>query len=383
MTALPYETVFPSADTAVVGALSFAPGRFGVRPRRLPEWTRRQIPDPGFDFVVGMTSGVRIATATRATVIRLELAVIGISPGAPAIVELVVDGERREAVSVPAAAQTLIVEDGTFAQDRPPVTLEFSLRSAEDPDGRAHDVELWLPHTTAVELVALRADAPLAPPVDPRRVWLHHGSSISQCGEASAPTRTWPAVAAATGGVSLRSLGFSGNAVGDPFVARTIRDHAADVISLEIGINVVNGDLMRRRMFEPVLHGVLDTIREGHPETPIVVIGAIPCPSLEQMPGPTVLDPATGQACSAGDARELARGGMNLTIVREAWRSVLASRTDDPHLFALDGRELLPDAEVGDLDDGLHPNAAAYERMGDRFAAYAFAPGGPFAAAHG
>lgn len=73
------------------------------------------------------------------------------------------------------------------------------------------------------------------------------------CGEASAPTRTWPAIAAAHGGYSLRSLGFSGNAVGDPFVARTIRDQPADAISVEIGINVVNGDLMRRRMFEPVL----------------------------------------------------------------------------------------------------------------------------------
>jgi lysophospholipase L1-like esterase len=34
---------------------------------------------------------------------------------------------------------------------------------------------------------------------------------------------------------------------------------------------------------------------------------------------------------------------------------------------------------VGDLPDGLHPNADGYVRMGERFAAYAFAPGGPFA----
>jgi len=377
MSTLTYTAPFPSADVEVVGALDLAPGRYGVRPRRLPEWTRRQIPDPGFDFVVGMTSGVRVATSTTARAIAVELAVIGIAPGAPAIVELVVDGERRGSASVPVEAQTLVAADGALTQERPPVTVSFALPA---PGRGAHAVEVWLPHTTAVELVALRADAPLAPPLDARPVWLHHGSSISQCGEASAPTRTWPAVAAAAGAVSLRSLGFSGNAVGDPFVARTIRDHPAGAISIEIGVNVVNGDLLRRRAFEPVLHGVLDTIREGHPRTPLVVIGPIPCPSLEQMPGPTTIDPVTGQAVSAGDAREVARGAMSLAIVRKAWRNVLAARADDPRLFWLDGRALLPDSEIGDLDDGLHPNAAAYERMGARFADYAFAPNGPFAA---
>lgn len=378
MTALAHTTRFPSPRVEVVGALDLAPGRLGVHPRRLPAWTRRQIPDPGFDFVIGMTSGVRVATSTPAGEVELELAVIGIDPGVPAMVELVVDGARSGAVVIPPGAQTLVAADGSVAQERPATTARFRLPD----DGREHAIELWLPHTAAVELVALHADAPLSPPVDDRPVWLHHGSSISQCGEASAPTRTWPAVAAAAGAVSLRSLGFSGNAVGDPFVARTLRDHPADLISIEIGINAVNGDLMRRRMFEPVLHGVLDTIREGHPSTPLVVIGPIPCPSLESMPGPTVIDPATGQAQSAGEARELERGGMSLTVVRDAWRTVLAARDDDAHLFFLDGRELLPDSEIGDLDDGLHPNAAAYERMGARFAALAFAAGGFFRAGH-
>lgn len=379
MSVLAHTTVFPSEAAEVVGAFDFASGRHGVRPRRLPAWTRRQIPDPGFDFVVGMTSGVRVALTTRAAVVELDLMVVGIDTGGgwapPALVELVVDGERCEAAEVPAERHELIAADGTCTQQGSVVTVRFAL-----PVGRIEDhaVELWLPHTAAVELVALRADAPFAPPRDARPIWVHHGSSISQCGEASAPTRTWPAVAARAGGASVRSLGFSGNAVGDPFVARTIRDLAADVISIEIGINVVNGDLMRRRMFETVLHGVLDTIREGHPTTPLVVIGPIPCPSLEAAPGPTVLDATTGQAISAGDPRELERGAMSLEVVRDIWSRVLKARSDDPQLFALDGRTLLPESEIGDLDDGLHPNAAAYERMGARFADYAFSAGGPF-----
>lgn len=71
---------------------------------------------------------------------------------------------------------------------------------------------------------------------------------------------------------------------------------------------------------------------------------------------------------------------MNLRVVRDAVSRVLAASRDDPRLFFLDGRDLLPDAEVSDLDDGLHPNAAAYERMGISFAERAFAAGTPLAA---
>jgi lysophospholipase L1-like esterase len=82
---------------------------------------------------------------------------------------------------------------------------------------------------------------------------------------------------------------------------------------------------------------------------------------------------------SRGDARELDRGGLSLTGVRAALASVLAARSDDDRLGYLDGHLLLPPDEVGDLDDGLHPNASAYVRMGDRFARLAFAERGLFA----
>ena len=65
-----------------------------------------------FDFVVGMTSGVRVAVRTSADVVELELAVIGIdtgAPPAPALVDLVVDGARRATGAVPGDAQTLAV----------------------------------------------------------------------------------------------------------------------------------------------------------------------------------------------------------------------------------------------------------------------------------
>lgn len=35
--------------------------------------------------------------------------------------------------------------------------------------------------------------------------------------------------------------------------------------------------LLRRRAFGPAVHGFLDTIRDGHPTVPLVVIGPLFC----------------------------------------------------------------------------------------------------------
>ncbi|HBD21757.1 MAG TPA: lipase, partial [Dietzia sp.] len=110
-----------------------------------------------------------------------------------------------------------------------------------------------------------------------RRRWLHHGSSISHGSNATSPARTWPALAARLGGVDLRNLGVGGSALVDPFMARVMRDTPADLISLKLGINVTNSDSMRLRAFIPAVHGFLDTIRDGHPTTPLLLVSPIYC----------------------------------------------------------------------------------------------------------
>lgn len=61
-----------------------------------------------------------------------------------------------------------------------------------DLPSRDKDVEIWLPHTEITELIALRTDAPVnAAPDNGRRVWLHHGSSISHGSNAAHPTAIW------------------------------------------------------------------------------------------------------------------------------------------------------------------------------------------------
>ena len=370
----------------IQGALDLEPTRAGLRPRRLPGWTRSRMPTPFCAMVVAQTSGVRLVFATEATAVELDVLVTKTLWEAGGAVE---DGGTFEllaggtpAGSVPAPDGNVLVmtdpEEPKLVHGEP-ATLSFGPL----PAGRK-EVELWLPHGAQVELIALRADGPVhAPAPETRPRWLHHGSSISHCTEAETPLGTWPVVAARLAGVDVLNLGLAGNAMVDPFTARAIRDTPADLISLKLGINVVNGDTMRLRAFEPAVHGFLDTVRDGHPGTPLLLISPIICPMVEERPGPTLYsvdEDGARHFRTTGDPAAVADGALTLSVIRDVLRGIVADRAaDDPNLHYLDGRELFGTADVADLPDALHPNAAGYRRMGERFAAVAFGNGGPFA----
>jgi hypothetical protein len=253
--------------------------------------------------------------------------------------------------------------------------------------GREKDVEIWLPHNEMTQLVALRTDAPVeAAPDSDRRVWLHHGSSISHGSDAASPTTTWPALAASLAGADLINLGLGGNAMLDASTARAMRDTPADVISVKIGINLVNADAMRLRAFTPAVHGFLDTIREGHPTVPLLVVSPILCPMHEDVPGPTAPDFGDGpiRFRATGDPAERAAGKLTLRVIRDELSRIVTQRAaDDPGLHYLDGLSLYGEADSAELPmpDRLHPDAAAHRRIGERFADLAFGTGGPFAVA--
>ena len=150
------------------------------------------------------------------------------------------------------------------------------------------------------------------------------------------------------------------------------------------GINLVNADLMRLRAFTPAVHGFLDTIREGHPSTPLLVISPLHCPIHEDTPGPCAPDFSTGQLRfrATGDPAERAAGKLTLGVIRDELARIVAQRAvDDPNLHHLDGRELYgeADAEAMPLPDRLHPDAATHRHIAERFAELVFT-GGPFAA---
>jgi len=240
---------------------------------------------------------------------------------------------------------------------------------------------LWLPSNSQIELRAIHIDddATLsAPPVDHRPRWVHHGSSISHCLEAHSGSRTWPSTAAQLGDAQLTNVALAGQCHLDGFTARTIRDQPADLLSLKVGINIVNGDTLRLRTFAPALHAFLDTIREGKPMTPFVVISPIWCPAHEDHAGPS--DGTSGTTVALGTEVTEAQGALTLNQIREIVSNVVATRrkAGDENLHYLDGCTLFNEEDVADLPDGLHPNGDGYLRMGERFAGYAFGDDGPF-----
>jgi hypothetical protein len=371
------------------GALDVEHTEHGILPHRLPARARAQNTDDQLAMAESQPSGVRLALRTRATALELDTlptkrAYVGAPPRPDGVYDLVVDGRPAGQGSVLGGhVITIDMAEGT-SEVRPgaPGTVRFDGLS-----GDLKDVEIWLPHNETTELIALRTDAPVEPaPRGDRRVWLHHGSSISHGSDAASATGIWPVVAARLGGVELINLGLAGSALLDPFTARALRDTPADLISVKIGINIVNHDLMRLRAFGPAVHGFLDTIREGHPDTPLLVVSPILCPIHEDTPGPCFPDfGELGEGRlrfrTLGDPAERASGKLTLQVIREELARIVKQRAaDDPHLHYLDGRELYGENDWAErpLPDDLHPDAATHRRMGERFAAVAFGADGVF-----
>ncbi|MGW8781911.1 GDSL-type esterase/lipase family protein [Streptomyces sp. NPDC055796] len=371
------------------GALDLERTEHGLLPHRLPARARAQYADGQLAMAQAQPSGVRLVFRTRATVVELDalrtkMAYVGAPPRPDGVYDLLVDGRLAARAGVTGGnVRTVDMTTGSVETRPGPVG---TVRFGDLPD-RPKGVEIWLPYNELTELVALRTDAPVEPvPHGGRPVWLHHGSSVSHGSDADSPSTTWPALAASLGGVDLVNLGFGGSALLDPFVARAMRDTPADLISLKIGINLVNHDLMRLRAFTPAVHGFLDTIREGHPTAPLLVVSSVLCPIHEDTPGPTVPDFSTlaeGRLRfrAAGDPAERAAGKLTLNVIREELARIVKQRSaEDPNLHYLDGRELYGEADSAELPlpDQLHPDAATHHRMGGRFAERVFGPAGPF-----
>jgi len=362
------------------GALELEETPQGLQPHRLPARARAQVPDQQLTMAEAQPSGVRLVFRTEAGVVELDTlatknSYVGVPPRPDGRYDLLIDGRLTAQASVP-GGNTLLINMATGTAELilgPAGTVRFEL-----PAG-SKEVAIWLPHNEITKLVALRTDAPVAPvPLGDRRVWLHHGSSISHGSNAASPSTTWPALAAAAGDVELVNLGFGGSALLDPFTARAIRDTPADLISLKLGINLVNADLMRLRAFGPAVHGFLDTIREGHPTTPLLVVSPLHCPIHEDTPGPA-MPVMTDGVLRFRATGEPAPGKLTLTVIRDELARIVKLRSaDDPNLHYLDGLDLHAESDPA-LPDDLHPDAATHRLIGARFAERVFGAGGLFA----
>ncbi len=357
---------------AVRGAMHVVQSPTSLKAWRLPAWTWAQSPDPAVDLMVGMTSGVRLCFTTDAEVLCLTVLETGLelsgTPRRPATFDLYVDGTQQGSAEAKSGHTIVVDPKGpSFAPGSPSEIIFDALGTG------LKAIELWLPQSAQVDVLGLSisSEAKILPSPEPTGLrWAHYGSSISHGMEAKGPSWTWPAVAARKLGYELMNIGLAGQCHLDGFVARSLRDGAFDAISLEVGINIIGADTMRRRVFASALHSFLDTIREGKPDTPLRVISPIFCPLLETRPGPLVRD-SLGSYGTTKRPYSAADGALTLVEGRAIIADVVARRqkAGDTQLSYLDGLALFSAADEADLPDFLHPNAVGQERMGERFAA--------------
>lgn len=303
-------------------------------------------------------TGVRIRFRSSTDALRLACTIESLTPGttlssATASVEL----DHRV---VPATALASTSEAAADTSVR-----EFSWTGLGPGDKH---LEIWLPHDGVVTVEAIEVDGGAtlaATEPDDRPVWVHHGSSVSHAGQNPDPALRWPAAVARRDRLLLRDLSIPGECQIDQFVARQIRDTEAAVISLELGVNVVNRASMTERTLRSAVHGFIDTIRDGHPTTPVIIVSPITFPVAEQRPGPTpTID---GRIRAVGDPA--ADGAVSIASVRELLAGVVDRRRaeGDGALAAVDGRVLVRPDEADLLVDGLHPGTRGGELIAARF----------------
>jgi hypothetical protein len=155
----------------------------------------------------------------------------------------------------------------------------------------------------------------------------------------------------------------------EQFSARTIRDLPAELISLKLGINVVNGANLTSRTFGPAAHGFIDTIRDKHATTPILVISPVCCPAHENNPGPSEAGP-DGMVMGQEFSRHTWIGELTLCSIREILAELVEVRAKtDPNIYYLDGLQLFSEADAPSMPDGIHPDAGGYRVIAQNFVA--------------
>jgi hypothetical protein len=300
----------------------------GVRPWRL---FRQVLPlyEPGMIARAASPAGVRLTFRSNTRRLGVQVRRLPESethdPKRPMVFDLLVDGKMHARESREAADHR----------------VEF----ADLPAGE-HLIELYLPQRHIVAVSALEVDAGAAvwPHVDRRPRWVVYGSSITHCGEAAGPSETWPAIVANRFGLHLTNLGYGGNCHMEPMVARMIRDLPADYISLCVGINIMGQGSYNERTFRAGVIGLIQTIRDKHPRTPIAAVSPICSPPRETTPN---------------------RAGYTLSDTRLWVAQAVAALQEqgDDRVFAVSGLDVFGADLAQYLPDQLHPNAEGYRLL--------------------
>lgn len=315
---------------SIEGAVSLENTIHGIRPWRLPAGDRRLF-EPSVVNKASMPAGVRLAFVSDTGTVTLHVRRDpGVAEDPPWVFDLLVDGRLHQRVA--------------------PEPDDTAIRFTDLPAGE-HRLELYLPSQyvpLTLGEIEIDADASATAWTEGRRRIVFYGSSITHCRHAAGPSETWPAIVARDFDLHLTSLGYGGDCHMDPMVGRTIRDLPADAIGLKLGINMMGAQSASDRTFRALAIGLVKTIRDGHPTTPIAVVSPICHPPRESVPNAVGLTLETMRL----------RLAEAVQVLREL---------GDENLHYADGLELMGPADVHLYADGIHPSAEGYRFLAEAY----------------
>lgn len=225
----------------------------------------------------------------------------------------------------------------------PEPAYEFAYFTGQRPVEREFSLYLPLYNDLTRLEIGLSDGAAVLPPSPfalPGPV-VYYGSSITMGGCASRPGNAYPAILSRRLNLDMVNLGMSGNGLGEPEVARLIAEIDAACFVLDFHINVKTADELRE-----VYLPFYETIRQRHPETPILMLSQIF--TTRERFEPDWLQKRIDQTA----------------VIREAYTEAL--RRGDQHVHFVDGTWLIGPEDDGAYVDGVHPNDRGFFMMADR-----------------
>ena len=311
------------------GAISLEKHGNTIKPWRLP-YSELDFYDTGLQIKAAHSSGVRLSFATDSPTIVLN-GKINLDKSKDYEFEdckfdLVITNE--------------IITTATADSTECRVTLQRS-------NNQYQVVEVWFPVNANFTLhsVELADNAVVATIEDSRPKWVIYGSSITHCYMADSPALTWPARVARKLNLNLTNLGYAGECKIDPMMARLVRDTPADIITLKLGINTHDGNFIERT-FSAAIIGTITTVREKHPNIPLVICSPIWSPP-----------------------RETSGNGVTLVQMRELIAAAVEifQHHGDNHIYYIDGLKLFGPKNHSMLPDDLHPNTSGMGVIAENF----------------
>jgi lysophospholipase L1-like esterase len=198
-----------------------------------------------------------------------------------------------------------------------------------------------LPEAMKPRLLGLRTlDGHEAQAPDPGPRWLAYGDSITEGWIASEPGLAWPAIVGRRHGLDVVNLGYAGAARGEIASAEQLAAAAGDVISVFYGTNCWSRTPTSADMIRAGLRAFLAIVRQGHPDTPLVVVSQLVRPDAESTPN---------------------RLGATMHALRAAIESTVQELAD-PAITLVPGVDLVTAEQ---LPDGIHPGDEAQWVLAD------------------